>query len=126
MTENLFADTEKQLEILEDHIKDVTLEKQIKDYSNKMVLLQKEKYAGLDRLKGIKDQNNQKIKLPTYQLYCISVDQLALEHVKQIKENEIKQMLIAKERSIIFEEAFESEIQQYKQSGVIQSITTLS
>ena len=52
--------------------------------------------------------------------------QLAYEHLQKIKEYESKQVLKAKERQAIFEEAFETEIQQYKQSGIIPSKTFIN
>lgn len=51
------------------------------------------------------------------------IDQLAAEYEQKAKEHEVKQFIKAKERQAIFEEAFETEIQQYKESGVIPSIT---
>lgn len=100
LTEKLLADTELQLEILEENVKDKNLDKLMNDYAKKMQLLQDEKYAEFQQLKS----------------------HLALEHEKKIKENEVKQIMIAKERSLIFEEAFESEISQYKKSGVIPKL----
>lgn len=49
------------------------------------------------------------------------IDQLASEHMLKIKEHEVKQIMRAQERQAIFGEAFETEIRQYKQSGIIPS-----
>lgn len=48
-------------------------------------------------------------------------DQLAAEHLQNVKDYESKKLLKAKERQAIFEEAFETEIKQYKESGIIPS-----
>lgn len=48
--------------------------------------------------------------------------QLAQEYLLKVKEQEVKQMIRAQERQAIFGEAFESEIRQYKQTGIIPSI----
>ena len=50
--------------------------------------------------------------------------QLEAEHLMKMKEQEVKQMMRAQERQAIFGEAFETEIQQYKQSGIIPSIVS--
>ena len=53
LTEKLLADTELQLEILEENVKDKNLDKLMNDYAKKMQLLQDEKYAEFQQLKSI-------------------------------------------------------------------------
>jgi len=53
LTEKLLADTELQLEILEENVKDKNLDKLMNDYAKKMLLLQDEKYAEFEQLKSI-------------------------------------------------------------------------
>jgi len=48
--------------------------------------------------------------------------QLAMEHLVKVKELEAEQRNKALERQAIFEEAFHSEIQYYKESGTIPSM----
>lgn len=47
------------------------------------------------------------------------------QHLLKVKEYESKQISKAKERQAIFEQAFETEIQQYKESGIIPSKSQL-
>ena len=55
----------------------------------------------------------------------VCLDYLAAVRLQKIREYESKLVLKAKERQAIFEQAFETEIQQYKQSGIIPSNSIL-
>lgn len=46
---------------------------------------------------------------------------LVAQHLQKVREYESKQIFKAKERQAIFEQAFETEIRQYKESGIIPS-----
>ena len=48
-----------------------------------------------------------------------------MDYEKKAKEHELRQSIKARERQAIFEEAFETEVQLYKQSGTIPSIFIL-
>ena len=48
-----------------------------------------------------------------------------MEHLMKVKEIEAEQMNKALERQAIFEEAFHTEIQYYKESGTIPSNITI-
>ncbi|EFX85193.1 hypothetical protein DAPPUDRAFT_313831 [Daphnia pulex] len=97
VTEATLKKTEEHLALLEDLVKDSQLESEIKEHDKKFVLLQDQKFAELESLKN----------------------HLAATHLQKVREYESKQVLKAKERQAIFEQAFETEIQQYKQSGII-------
>jgi hypothetical protein len=55
----------------------------------------------------------------------VCLDHLAAVRLQKIREYASKLVLKAKERQAIFEQAFETEIQQYKQSGIIPSNSIL-
>jgi hypothetical protein len=57
LTDKLLFDTELQLEILEEKVKDSNLEKQMNEYTKKMVLLQDQKYAEFEHLKSMPNIN---------------------------------------------------------------------
>lgn len=99
-TEKLIHETESQLLVLEDLVKEADFEKTIKEYECKASLLREEKLASLENLQT----------------------QLAMEHLVKVKELENEQRSKALERQAIFEEAFHSEIQYYKESGTIPKL----
>jgi hypothetical protein len=57
LTEKLLVDTELQLEILEEKVKDSNLEKQMNEYTKKMVLLKEQKYAEFEHIKSMPNIN---------------------------------------------------------------------
>jgi len=99
-TEKLICETEKQLLILEDLVKEADFEKRVKEYECKASLLREEKMTSMENLQT----------------------QLAMEHLVKVKELEAEQRNKALERQAIFEEAFHSEIQYYKESGTIPKL----
>ena len=48
----MLSETEQQLAILEELIKDANLDKQIKEYKSKTSIIQEQKFAELERLKS--------------------------------------------------------------------------
>jgi len=102
-TEKLVLETESQLLILEDLVKDAEFEKEVKEYECNAALLHEQKLTSLEDLQT----------------------QLAMEHLMKVKEIEAEQMNKALERQAIFEEAFHTEIQYYKESGTIPSNITI-
>jgi len=99
-TEKLIRETESQLLVLEDVLKEEDFEKRVKEYECNASLLREEKLASLENLQT----------------------QLAMEHLVKVKELETEQRNKALERQAIFEEAFHSEIQYYKESGTIPKL----
>nr|CAH0109346.1 unnamed protein product [Daphnia galeata] len=101
VTEATLKKTEEQLALFEDMVKDNQLETEIKEQDKKFALFQDRKFAELESLKN----------------------HLAAVRLQKIREYESKLVLKAKERQAIFEQAFETEIQQYKQSGIIPRVS---
>lgn len=64
-TEKVFSETEQQLAILEDLMKDVHLEDEIKEYDTKLACLQEQKFEDLQKLKS---------KFYTFKCMCIKVN----------------------------------------------------
>ena len=108
--------------LLEDLVKDSQLESEIQERDKKFSLLQDQKLAELESFKSKFNHTNVMLELEgIIYMYYESLDHLAAVHLQKVREFESKQALKAKERQAIFEQAFETEILQYKQSGIIPS-----
>ena len=119
--------TEEQLALFEDMVKDNQLETEIKEQDKKFALLQDRKFAELDSLKSEYDEvlSSWYFTWKNFVYMFVCLDYLAAVRLQKIREYESKLVLKAKERQAIFEQAFETEIQQYKQSGIIPSNSIL-
>lgn len=104
VTEATLTKTEEQLALLEDLVKDSQFDSELKDCEKKFIMLQDQKFSELEKLKS----------------------NLVAQHLQKVREYESKQIFKAKERQAIFEQAFETEIRQYKESGIIPRLSQVN